>query len=106
MVNEDWSGYTNKVSMEIVEATYKLWIDNLRVRHGRKFKNTYSRVVPILDRFTFIGKAARTDIASPETAQRCRLVKSSSLMPDGAPPASPEDIPAGEQFEGARPSTD
>jgi len=49
--------------MEIVEATYKLWIDNLRVRHGRKFKNTYSRVVPILDRFTFIGKAARTDIA-------------------------------------------
>ena len=51
MVNEDWSGYTNKVSMEIVEATYKLWIDNLRVRHGRKFKNTYSRVVPILDRF-------------------------------------------------------
>ena len=48
MVNEDWSGYTNKVSMEIVEATYKLWIDNLRVRHGRKFKNTYSRVVPIL----------------------------------------------------------
>ena len=42
----------------------------------------------------------------PETAQRCRLVKSSSLMPDGAPPASPEDIPAGEQFEGERPSTD
>ena len=43
------------MSMEIVEATYKLWIDNLRVRHGRKFKNTYSRVVHILDRFTFIG---------------------------------------------------
>ena len=42
----------------------------------------------------------------PKTAQRCRLVKSSSLMPDGAPPASPEDIPAGEQFEGEQPSTD
>ena len=78
----------------------------LRVRHGRKFKKTYSKVVPILDRFTFIEKAARTDIASPETARRCRLLKSSSLMHDGAPPALPDDISDGEQFEGERPCTD
>ena len=42
-------------------------------------------------------KTTKIGIVSPE---RCRLVKSSSLMPGGALPELPEDISAGEHFEG------
>ena len=45
-------------------------------------------------------KTTKIGIVSPETVQRCRLVKSSSLRPGGALPALPEDICAGEHFEG------
>ena len=78
-------------------------LDDLRVLHGRKIKSgPYSQ----LDHVTFIEKAARIGFVSPETAQRCQLMNSSSLVPGDALTTLPEDISAGEQFEGEWPCTD
>ena len=80
--------------METVEACYKLWVDERWSRFEKKTKKSISddvpRLKPIVSGITFIERAVSIGILTPETAQRCQLLKYpsvTSLLPPGALPA-------------------
>ena len=88
-----------QLPLEVVQASYKLWIDERRSRFEKKTKKAMSddvpRLSPILSGITFIERAVSIGILTPETAQRCRLLKSPSVS-SGVLPGCLPTLPDGQ----------
>ena len=89
--------------MREVEEKYKYWIGELQGRYERKHKKTMTNGVPrlpsIVSGITFINGAVGIAVLSPETAQRCWMLKTSPLakashplLPRGVLPALPGEV--------------
>ena len=83
--------------MDAVKTAFKLWVDDRRSRFERKSKTTLKDVTciesGIVSGITFIERAVSIAILSPETVERCWLLKSPSVakrLPTGALPSLPD----------------
>ena len=87
-----------QLPMDAVKASYRLWIDERKARFEKKTKKPLPKDVPCLDSIvsgiTFIQRAVSIALISPETAQRCCLLKTPSVarsLSPGALPTLPDD---------------